>query len=99
MEPGWLELNLHTFEKLLNPVPSSLCSILFKISTMNKIVFSLLFLPLLSIAQKVPMRADRWEFTPGKVNFQEVGGVPAIKILTRREQAVLKEVNFSNGTI
>lgn len=66
---------------------------------MNKIVFSLLLFPLFSIAQKVPMRADRWEFTPGKVSFQDVGGVPAMKITARREQAVLKDVNFSNGTI
>lgn len=45
------------------------------------------------------MTADRWEFTPGKVAFQDVNGVPAMKIVARREQVIPKDVNFSNGTI
>jgi hypothetical protein len=48
---------------------------------------------------KIPMTAERWEFQPQKVEFLEYKSVPAMRILARNEQAVLKDFHFSNGTI
>jgi len=77
---------------------------------MNKMIFVLLLLPFTAVlgqknksqtppVLKIPMTADHWEFSPGKVTFQDVNGVPAMKIVARREQIVPKDVNFSSGTI
>ena len=48
---------------------------------------------------KIPMTVNRWEFSPQKVEFLEYKSVPAMKILTRNEPAILKDFHFSNGTI
>jgi hypothetical protein len=77
---------------------------------MNKMIFTLLLLPFTAAfgqknkpqtppVVKVPMTADNWEFSPGKVTFEDVNGVPAMKIVARREQVVPKGLHFSSGTI
>ena len=77
---------------------------------MNKMIFALLLLPFTTAfgqknkpqsppVIKVPMTADSWEFSPGKVNFENVNGVPAMKIIARRELVVPKGLHFSSGTI
>jgi len=48
---------------------------------------------------KIPLTADRWEFTSQKVDFLEYKSVPALRILERNEEVVVKGLNFSNGTI
>ena len=48
---------------------------------------------------KIPMTADRWEFSPQKVEFLEYKSVPVMRIVARNEEAVLKDFHFSNGTI
>lgn len=65
----------------------------------------LYLLPLFSLAQKkntaiqVPMQASHWSFRPGGVEFITHKSVPAMKILTTPDSAVLKELDFTNGTI
>src|SRR3982750_962071 len=48
---------------------------------------------------KIPMTADRWEFKPEKLQFLEYKSVPAIRIVARNAPAIVKDLNFSNGTI
>ena len=55
--------------------------------------------PALAQELKIPMTADRWEFTPQKVDFLEYKSVPALRILERREEVIVKGLNFSSGTI
>ena len=49
--------------------------------------------------EKIPMTAERWEFTPSKTAFLEYKSVPALRILERREEVMPKGVHFSSGTI
>jgi hypothetical protein len=48
---------------------------------------------------KIPMLAERWEFTSGKVEFITHKSVPALKVLPDAGKVVLKDLIFSNGTI
>ena len=48
---------------------------------------------------KVPLTADRWEFTPQKAEFLEYRSVPTLRILERNGAVVLKDCHFSSGTI
>ncbi|WOK05095.1 hypothetical protein RT717_18600 [Imperialibacter roseus] len=48
---------------------------------------------------KVPMKPEHWEFAPGKVEFIEHKGQPSMKILPQAGFAVLKDMDFTNGTI
>jgi hypothetical protein len=52
-----------------------------------------------SAALKIPMTADRWEFKPEKLQFLEYKSVPAIRIVARNAPAIVKGLDFSNGTI
>ena len=81
---------------------------------MNKILFVLLSLISISVfAQKkkkqdraeinsalsIPLTAGNWQFPQGKVAFTDVDSRPAMKISANGVQAVLKNVEFANGTI
>jgi len=64
-----------------------------------------LHVQLLAIAQKkpaavkIPLTADRWTYKPGTVSFAEYKGVPALQILANMPPVVLKDFDFTNGTI
>lgn len=47
----------------------------------------------------IPLQADNWTFQPSKVEFVEHRSVPSMKILPRAGKVVLKNFNFSSGTI
>lgn len=55
------------------------------------------------LAQKkgkyIPMKAEKWEFKTGAAEFMEYKSRPALKILTSSDRVILKDLNFSNGTI
>ena len=48
---------------------------------------------------KIPMEASRWEYQAGKVEFLEHRSVPAMKLVGRTDLAVLKALDFTDGTI
>lgn len=60
-----------------------------------------------SDAMHIPMTPDRWEAEPGRVTFITHKGVPAMRVqapgpgelFTGAAQAVLKDVDFADGTI
>ena len=67
---------------------------------------TLIFFVLLSfstIAQEkekfVAMRAENWEFKPQTAEFLEYKSRPSLKILTSSDRIILKDLNFTNGTI
>jgi len=78
---------------------------------MNKIVLVLaFFLFQLSLrAQKekksaspaitIPMAAERWGCPAGTCEFLQYKSVPAMRLLTSKDTAVLKDFRFTNGTI
>jgi hypothetical protein len=47
----------------------------------------------------VPMKAERWEFQPQKVEFLDYKSKPSMKILAGAGPVVLKSQDFTNGTI
>jgi hypothetical protein len=54
----------------------------------------------------IPMTAERWTVTAGKVDFHDVDGKPAVELVAgnyaqhiKTGAAVLKDLNFRNGTI
>jgi len=47
----------------------------------------------------IVLKAENWEFKPQTVEFLEYKARPAMKILTSSDQVILKDFNFSNGTI
>jgi hypothetical protein len=47
----------------------------------------------------VALKAENWEFKPQTVEFLEYKNRPAMKILTSFDRVILKDYNFSNGTI
>ena len=49
--------------------------------------------------KSIEMEADQWVFAPGKVEFLEYKSRPAMKILPAAGFVVLKDFNFSDGTI
>lgn len=74
---------------------------------MTKTAIGLLFLllPVCTNAQQkkteisVPMQAANWDFKPGTVEFLTYKSVPAMKILNSADSAVLKNLDFKDGTI
>ncbi len=48
---------------------------------------------------KIPMTPERWDFPAGSVEFLDYKGLPAMKILSNGEKVILREFEFSNGTI
>jgi hypothetical protein len=48
---------------------------------------------------KVPLTAENWSFKPGTVEFITHRSVPAMKILNGPDTAVLKDLDFTDGTI
>lgn len=48
---------------------------------------------------KVPLTAENWTFKPGTVEFITRRSVPAMKILNSPDSAVLKDMDFTDGTI
>ncbi len=50
-------------------------------------------------SKKIPLSAANWEFKPGTVEFLEYKSVPAMKVLGNSEPAILKNIDFTNGTI
>ncbi len=48
---------------------------------------------------KIPMTAARWDFPANSVEFIDHKGVPAMKILGQGDKIVLKDLQFSDGTI
>lgn len=48
---------------------------------------------------RVPMTADHWIFPSDKVSFVEYKGVPAMKISDNTDPIVLKDLDFTDGTI
>ncbi|SEW53820.1 hypothetical protein [Chitinophaga arvensicola] len=73
--------------------------------TKTAAAYLLCLFPLWTMAQKrptaiqVPLQASNWEFRPGGVEFTTYKSVPAMKILTTKDSAVLKQLDFTNGTI
>ena len=68
----------------------------------------LLLLPVLLCAQKkspgpsikqIPMTAEYWEFQPGKAEFVQHKNVPAMKLQRDAGLAIVKNLDFTNGTI
>ena len=47
----------------------------------------------------IPLKASNWEFKPQTVEFLEYKSVPAMKLLTSNDPVILKNLNFTNGTI
>jgi hypothetical protein len=50
-------------------------------------------------AQQTKLTAAHWDFLPNTVEFLTYKGVPAMKILTRDGRPVLKDMDFTDGTI
>ena len=50
-------------------------------------------------ALKIPMTADRWNFSPGACQFLQYKSVPVMQLLTRKDTAILNGLTFTNGTI
>lgn len=50
-------------------------------------------------AQQVKLTAAHWEFQPSKVEFLTYKGVPAMKISAGEDQVILKDLDFTDGTI
>lgn len=67
---------------------------------MKKIIILFLFFAIKVQAQViVPFTSERWQFQASKVEFIEHKGIKAMKILPNAGQVILKDFNFSNGTI
>ncbi len=78
---------------------------------MNKIVLLLTFFfsHLCLMAQKekkmpssairIPLTGERWNFQPGTCEFFTHRSVPAMQLLTDKDTAILKDFQFTNGTI
>lgn len=73
--------------------------------TKTAIGLLLLLLPVGASAQQkkaaitVPLQAAHWNFKPGTVEFLSYKSVPAMKILNSADSAVLKNLDFKDGTI
>lgn len=73
--------------------------------TKTAIGLLLLLLPVCGSAQQkktvitVPLQAAHWNFKPGTVEFLTYKSVPAMKILNSADSAVLKNLDFKDGTI
>ncbi len=49
--------------------------------------------------KNVSLKADYWEFKPQTAEFLEYKSRPAMKLLTSKDPVVLKDLNFTDGTI
>jgi hypothetical protein len=58
-----------------------------------------LFMAASVLGQVVPLKAEDWVFRPGKVAFGDSAGVARMKILSSQGNVVLKQGDFSDGTI
>ncbi|WP_143307144.1 family 16 glycoside hydrolase [Chitinophaga vietnamensis] len=47
----------------------------------------------------VPLQASSWDFQPGTVEFINYKSVPAMRIAGSRDSAILKQFDFTDGTI
>src|SRR5690606_276098 len=47
----------------------------------------------------IPMKPENWEFKPETVAFLEHKSRPAMKLLTSKDQVILKDLKFTNGVI
>jgi hypothetical protein len=48
---------------------------------------------------KIPMTPERWDFPVNSVEFLDYKGFSAMKILSNAERIILRDIDFSNGTI
>jgi hypothetical protein len=70
-------------------------------------LFILWFLSICAFAQKkntsgvinISLKAENWEFKPQTVEFLEYKSKPAMKLLTSSDPVILKNFNFTDGTI
>lgn len=49
--------------------------------------------------EMIPLKPENWEFKPQAVAFEEYKSVPAMKISASNDPVVLKNMDFTNGTI
>ena len=49
--------------------------------------------------KRIPMTAEYWEFQPGKAEFVQHKNVPAMKLQRDAGLAIVKNLDFTNGTI
>jgi hypothetical protein len=49
--------------------------------------------------KKISLKAEHWSFKPETVEFLEYKSVPSMKIKTSSDPVVLKDLDFTNGTI
>jgi hypothetical protein len=78
---------------------------------MQKIMLSsiLFFIHLIGTSQKnknnlgaeikIPMISERWTFSQGAVDFVQHCSIQSMRILKTTDQTVLKDFNFTDGTI
>jgi hypothetical protein len=59
----------------------------------------LLFAARVVMAQAVPLQPDNWDFKPGTVEFLTDQSRPCLKILPKAGAVVLKNIDFTDGTI
>src|SRR5712691_1230289 len=52
-----------------------------------------------SQAIKIPMEAVGWSFAPGTCEFLQHKSLPAMRMLTSKDTAILKDFRFTNGTV
>lgn len=50
-------------------------------------------------AIQIPLVAERWGFPAGACEFLSYKSVPAMRLLTNKDTAILKDFRFTNGTI
>lgn len=69
--------------------------------TKKAIVLFSILLPIAATAQqkKIPLTAENWAFQPGTVEFITHRSVPAMKIISNKDSAILKQLDFRDGTI
>ena len=59
----------------------------------------LLFAARATMGQTIPLRSDNWDFKPGMVEFLTYQSRPCLKILPKAGHVVLKNIDFTDGTI
>jgi hypothetical protein len=66
---------------------------------MTKIIAVLLLMAVQVNAQKMYLKAENWESQPGAVEFITYKNVPAMKVVARSGQIIMKNLDFTDGTI
>lgn len=59
----------------------------------------LVFVARIVVAQTIPLQPDNWGFKPGMVEFTTYKERPSLKILPGAGHVVLKNIDFTDGTI